>query len=43
LLVNIGTRATGSQQGGFAMITVLLAVGFVGLLFLRKGNRDLTS
>jgi len=22
------------------MITVLLAVGFVGLLFLRKGNRD---
>jgi UMF1 family MFS transporter len=40
LLVNIGTRATGSQQGGFAMITVLLAVGFVGLLFLRKGNRD---
>jgi UMF1 family MFS transporter len=40
MMVNIGTRLTGTQQGGFAMITVLLAIGFVGLLFLRKGNRD---
>jgi MFS transporter, UMF1 family len=43
MLVNIGTRLTGTQQGGFAMITVLLAIGFVGLLFLRKGNRDFAS
>jgi UMF1 family MFS transporter len=40
LMVNIGTHLFKSQQGGFAMITVLLAVGFVGLLFLKKGNRD---
>jgi UMF1 family MFS transporter len=40
LLVNIGTHVFKSQQGGFASITVLLAVGFVGLLFLRNGNRD---
>jgi UMF1 family MFS transporter len=38
-MVNIGTRMFHSQQGGFAMIAVLLAVGFVGLLFLRMGNR----
>jgi UMF1 family MFS transporter len=43
MLVNIGTRLTGTQQGGFASITVLLAIGFVGLLFLRKGNRDFAS
>ena len=43
MLVNIGTRMTGTQQGGFAMITVLLAIGFVGLLFLKKGNRDFAS
>jgi UMF1 family MFS transporter len=40
LMVNIGTHIFKTQQGGFAMITVLLAVGFVGLLFLKKGNRD---
>jgi UMF1 family MFS transporter len=43
LLVNIGTRLTGTQQGGFAMITVLLAVGFVGLLFMKKGDRDIVA
>ena len=43
MMVNIGTRLTGTQQGGFAMITVLLAIGFVGLLFLRKGNRDFAT
>ncbi|HLY80158.1 MAG TPA: MFS transporter [Caulobacteraceae bacterium] len=43
MLVNIGTRLTGTQQGGFASITLLLAIGFVGLLFLRKGNRDFAS
>jgi UMF1 family MFS transporter len=43
MLVNIGTHLTGTQQGGFASITVLLAIGFVGLLFLKKGNRDFGS
>jgi UMF1 family MFS transporter len=43
LLVNQGTRIFHSQQGGFAMITILLAIGFVGLLFLRKGNRDFAT
>lgn len=35
-MVNIGTRVFHSQQGGFATIAVLLAVGFVGLLFVRE-------
>jgi UMF1 family MFS transporter len=43
MMVNIGTRLFKSQQGGFAMITILLTIGFFGLLFLRKGNRDLAS
>jgi UMF1 family MFS transporter len=38
LLVNIGTTATKTQQGGFAMIALLLAIGFIGLLFVRGGN-----
>lgn len=38
-LVNQGTRISGSQQGGFATIILLLAVGFVGLLFVRGGDR----
>jgi len=43
LMVNIGTRLFKSQQGGFAMITILLTVGFFGLLFLRRGNRDFAA
>ncbi|MEO8811560.1 MAG: MFS transporter [Caulobacteraceae bacterium] len=39
LLVNQGTRYFKTQQGGFATVTVLLAIGFVGLLFVRGGNR----
>ncbi len=42
-MVNIGTRIFHTQQGGFAMIAILLAVGFVGLLFVRKGNRDFAT
>jgi UMF1 family MFS transporter len=42
-MVNLGTHLFKSQQGGFAMITVLLAVGFVGLLFLRNGNREFAA
>jgi UMF1 family MFS transporter len=38
-LVNQGTRIFKTQQGGFATITGLLAVGFVGLLFVRGGGR----
>jgi UMF1 family MFS transporter len=34
-LVNQGTRIFHSQQGGFATITVLLGIGFIGLLFVR--------
>jgi UMF1 family MFS transporter len=38
-LVNQGTRITGTQQGGFATIIILLVIGFIGLLFVRGGNR----
>jgi UMF1 family MFS transporter len=38
-LVNIGTRVTHSQQGGFATIILLLAIGLVGLVFVRGGTR----
>ena len=39
MMVNWGTKATHSQQGGFAMVTILLAIGFVGLLFVRGRGR----
>jgi UMF1 family MFS transporter len=39
MLVNIGTRITHSQQGGFATIIILLAVGLFGLLFVRGAGR----
>jgi UMF1 family MFS transporter len=39
LLVNLGTRLTHSQQGGFATIILLLAVGLGGLFFVRGGGR----
>lgn len=35
LLVAWGTLATGTQQGGFAMVLILLGAGFAGLLFVR--------
>ena len=34
-LVNLGTKIFKTQQGGFATITLLLAIGFIGLLFVR--------
>lgn len=43
LMVNIGTRMFHTQQGGFAMIAVLLIVGFIGLLFLQNGGRSAIS
>ena len=39
LLVNQGTHLFKTQQGGFATVTFLLALGFVGLLFVRGGDR----
>ncbi len=39
MMVNWGTKLTHSQQGGFAMVIILLAIGFVGLLFVRGGGR----
>lgn len=36
LLVNLGTRVFQSQQGGFAIITIMLAAGFIGLLFVHE-------
>ena len=38
-LVNIGTRLTDSQQGGFATILLLLTIGLAGLFFVRGGGR----
>ena len=39
-LVNLGTRLTKTQQGGFATIVLLLAIGLVGLAFVRGGGRS---
>jgi UMF1 family MFS transporter len=39
MMVNLGTNLTHTQQGGFATIIILLAVGFVGLMFVRGGGR----
>ncbi|HEY9218238.1 MAG TPA: MFS transporter [Phenylobacterium sp.] len=38
-LVNQGTRIFGTQQGGFATIILLLVIGFIGLLFVRGGDK----
>ena len=38
-LVNIGTRVTHSQQGGFATIIILLVLGLAGLMFVKGGGR----
>ena len=38
-LVNQGTVITGTQQGGFAMLLVLLALGLIGLGFVKGGGR----
>lgn len=38
-LVNFGTRTTGTQQGGFATLLLLLAVGLGGLFLVRGGGR----
>ena len=38
-LVNQGTHLFKTQQGGFATVTVLLLIGFAGLMFVRGGDR----
>lgn len=43
MMVNLGTNLTHTQQGGFATIIGLLAIGFVGLLFVRGGGRQQLS
>jgi UMF1 family MFS transporter len=40
-LVNLGTNIFHTQQGGFATITLLLALGFIGLLFVKGGDTKL--
>jgi UMF1 family MFS transporter len=40
-LVNRGTAITGTQQGGFAMLLLLLGLGLAGLMFVRGGGRSL--
>ena len=40
LLVDVGTEATGTQQGGFASIILLLGLGLAGLFFVRGGGRE---
>lgn len=39
-LVNIGTRVTASQQGGFATIILLLVIGQIGLFFVRGARAE---
>lgn len=41
MMVNWGTKLTQSQQGGFATVTALLLIGFIGLLFVRGGGRQI--
>ncbi len=38
-LVNLGTHVFKTQQGGFAMICILLTVGLAGLFFVRGDGR----
>ena len=40
MLVNIGTSVTKTQQGGVAMIVILLLLGLIGLSFVRGGGRQ---
>jgi UMF1 family MFS transporter len=41
-LVNVGTRLTYSQKGGFATVLLLFAAGFFGLIYVRgdQGNHS---
>lgn len=41
-LVNLGTRYTGTQQGGFATLLLLLGIGLLGLSWVRGGGKSWT-
>ena len=41
MMVNLGTNLTQTHQGGFATPTALLAVGRVGLSFVRGGGKSI--
>jgi MFS transporter, UMF1 family len=41
MMVNWGTNLTHTQQGGFATIILLLVIGFIGLMFVRGGGREI--
>ena len=43
MMVNLGTNLTHTQQGGFATVTVLLAVGLIALSFVRGGGKTIES
>ena len=38
-MVSFGTHFFRTQQGGFGMISILLAIGFAGLMFVRGNDR----
>lgn len=42
-MVNLGTQVFHTQQGGFASVALLLAIGFVGLFFVRGGESQPTG
>ena len=41
--MNVGTRVTHSQQGGFASIILLMALGLIGLMFVKGGGREIET
>lgn len=41
MMVNWGTNLTNTQQGGFATIIILLVIGFIGLMFVKGGGRQI--
>jgi UMF1 family MFS transporter len=43
MMVNFGTNVTRTQQGGFAMVIILLVAGLIGLGFVRGGGRNLET
>jgi UMF1 family MFS transporter len=42
-MVNLGTSISGTQQGGFATLLLLLAIGLAGLALVRGGGRSVSA
>ncbi len=42
-LVLVATHVTRTQQAGFVALAVLMALGFLGLLFVRGGGREIVT